>query len=262
MTARIISICNEKGGVAKTTTTAAFADGLANRSYRVLCVDIDPQPGNLSLSLGGDRENVIGTYEVFTSRPGFHEPKEFIQTTAFKNCDLIAANKDVAHIEGLLSNTHDKESRLKNVLEPLREEYDFILVDTPPALGILTLNALAAADEVIIPTLADYYSVHGVVDLVKNIRALAKSTNPSLKIAGILITQFRGHTNVQTKAERAIEELSAHLHTTVYSTRIPLSVAIQETQFLKTSLSRHKPHSPGARAYSDVVDEYLKRQKK
>jgi chromosome partitioning protein len=255
----IIAVCNLKGGVGKTTTVNAFADDLSKRGFKVLCIDLDPQPGNLSLSLGADKDSCVGSYEILSARAQQlteADPADFIQSTGF--CDVIAANRDLALVEGLLASAPGKEGRLRTITERLRNNYDYILIDTPPSLGVLTLNAFAAADKVIIPTHADYYSVHGVVDLISTIRAFAVGINPALTVAGIIVTQYRPNTNLQKAADDAIKDIAGHLDARVFATQVRQCVAVQEAQFSKVALSAHKPSSTGASDYHSIVDEYLK----
>jgi chromosome partitioning protein len=258
--ATVISVCNEKGGVSKTTTTAALADGLTKRGYKTLCVDLDSQAGNLSVILSADKENVIGSYEVFTSRPNLHDPKEFIQKTEHELCDLIAANSDLALAEGLLVNASNKETRLKTVLDPLREDYDYILIDTPRAFNILTVNALITSDKVIIPSLADSLSVHGLQSLILNIEAIKSTLNPTLEIAGILITQFDGKTGIQNMVGSDLTAIASHYNVNLFKTYIRKNTHIPTAQYYKKRLSEYKVRGKeikGSIDYNNFVVEFL-----
>lgn len=252
--AKVISIANQKGGVAKTTTAGALATGLKKRGFKVLAIDLDPQ-GNLSDSVGADANNLAGIYEVLKREIS---PNDAIQKLA--SFDIIPANIMLAGAEQELSQT-GKEHRLKETILPIVHDYDFIVIDTPPALGVLTVNAFTFSDEVIIPTTAGIFAAKGISQLYETINNVKKYCNAKIKIAGILITKYNPRANNNKDMKEVTEQIASFIKAPIYNTYIRPSVTIEEAQARQVDLFNYKENSTVAQDYSDFVDEYLKGSK-
>ncbi len=250
-----IVFANQKGGVSKTTTAASFAARLHGMGRRVLCVDADPQ-ANLSASVGADTAELSGLYDLL-KRDATAE--ECVQ--ALPPFDLIAGSILLAAMEQELNET-GKEYRLREQLEPLLPQYDYIVVDTPPSLGILTVNAFTAADNIIIPTTPGIFSASGIQQLYNTVQNTRKYCNPNLRISGILMTKYSPQVNISKDMKELTELLSGHIGAPLYKTFIRQSVAMEEAQAKKLDIFAHKPKSTVAGDYALFVDEYLKEEKK
>jgi chromosome partitioning protein len=200
---RVLSVANQKGGVGKTTTTINLATALAMAKQRILVVDMDPQ-GNLTSGLGlKGQPAAAGTiYQALTSAEAIDDPAAFLLETRVKDLWLVPADRHLTGAEVELVTLPDRERRLRDFLAPLRDQFDFILVDTPPSLGLLTLNALVAADAVLIPLNCEYFALEGLADLVATLRRVRASLNPSLDIAGVLLTMYDERTNLGQQVSR------------------------------------------------------------
>lgn len=249
-----IVFANQKGGVAKTTTAAAFAAEMKNRGYRVLCVDCDPQ-GNLSDSVGADTTETNGLYDLLrrdcTARDAIQQLPFF---------DIIAGNIMLAGAEQELTQT-GKEYRLKEQLEPVMGEYDYIVIDTPPSLGILTINAFTLADHVIVPTTPGIFSASGIQQLYNTIQNTKKYCNPGVEIRGILMTKFNPQANIAKDMRELTELLSGHIGAPLYKTYIRASVAVEEAQAKRVDIFSHKAYSTVSLDYQNFVSEYLEQEK-
>lgn len=244
-------IANQKGGVAKTTTAHAMATGLACKGYRVLAVDTDPQ-GNLSYTMNADPD-APGVYELMK---GQGSPLGFIQHT--EQGDLIAGSLMLSGADMEFTDT-GREYILSELLGPLRAAYDFIVIDSPPTLGILTINALAAAHDLIIPLGADAYSLQGLSQLNATISKVKKHCNPDLKIAGLLVTRYSGRSILSQELKEAIEGKAARaVGTSVFQAAIREGIAIKEAQTRQASLYKAAPKSNAAADYMAFIEEYLK----
>ena len=247
---KILAVINQKGGVGKSTTAAAIAAGLLLKGYKVLAVDLDAQ-SNLTYNYAADnkRATALGllTGEVTAT--------DAIQHT--KSGDIIAASKALAGADAFIADT-GKEYRLKEALEAVKPLYDYIIVDTPPALGILTINALTAADGVIIPAQADIYSLQGIEQLNETIKPVKKYCNPQLKIEGILLTRYNARSILSREVAELAEQLAAKLKTKLFTTRIREAIAVKEAQISQQSLYSYAPKSNAAKDYLCFIDELLK----
>jgi chromosome partitioning protein len=249
--AKIIAISNQKGGVAKTTTTQAIAAVLKRRGYKVLAIDFDPQ-GNLSDSVNAVADGIYTVYEVLKRETGIADAVQILQPF-----DIVPSNILLASADQTLAQT-GKEYLLKEAIEPIRDSYDYILIDTPPSLGILTINAFTAADEVIIPTTAGKFAVKGIKELFNTVQNVKKYCNNSLTMRGILFTKFDPRTNNSKDMKLLVEKLGEALNTPLFNTFIRNRVAVDEAQSRSQDILTYGGCEDIASDYEYLVDEYLK----
>ena len=249
MKTRITVIANQKGGVGKTTTAHALANGLIRRGLKALAVDIDPQ-GNLSYTMRASPD-APGIYEAMKGIVG---AREALQQT--EQGDMIAGSLMLSGADMEFTDT-GREYILRKLLKPLREMYEYIVIDSPPTLGILTINALAASSDIIIPLGADAYSLQGLAQLNATIGKVKEYCNPSLTIAGLLITRYSGRTVLGRDMKEVIEEKARTIGARAYDAVIRESVAIREAQVRQESLYAADQMSNAAQDYQAFIDEYL-----
>lgn len=249
---KTITLSNQKGGVAKTTTSGALASGLSLKGYKVLAIDLDPQC-NLALGAGADILNADQTlYDVFK---GSADLPDMIQKTSL-GYDLIIGGLSLAGADMDFTQT-GREYMLREALETVKGDYDFCIIDTPPTLGILTVNALTASDSVIIPLTADLYSIQGLSQLNLLIQRVRKYSNKDLKISGLLITRHDERTNVSKALLDQINQTAEKLGTKVFSQPIRNSVAVRESQVLKSDLFTEAPRANATQDYQTFINEFL-----
>ncbi len=252
--ARIIAVANQKGGVGKTTTAVNLAAALARAPKRVLLVDLDPQ-GNATMGSGVDkRELAASLTDVLLDEA---DARATIVTTA-EGHDLLPGNIDLTAAEIRLMDGEGREQRLKRALEPLRGDYDFILIDCPPALSLLTLNALTAADSVLVPMQCEYYALEGLSALLETIDALKARLNPKLEVEGVLRTMFDVRNNL---ANAVSAELTAHFGDKVFRTIVPRNVRLAEAPSHGQSIIGYDHASRGGVAYLGLAGEVLRRER-
>lgn len=249
--ARVISITNQKGGVGKTTTSINLAAALVKRGKRLLLIDMDPQ-GNASVGCGVDMAEVeITIYDLLLLESTAAE--SIIKTES--GVDVITANGDLAGAQVELLNEIGRELRLKKALASVQEDYDYIFIDCPPALNVLTINALVASDSVLIPMQCEYFALEGLSALISTIRKIRESLNPKLSIEGLLRTLFDGR---NTLANEVSKQLQTHFGAKVYETVIPRNVRLAEAPSYGEPAISYDPASKGAKAYMKLADELLK----
>ena len=247
---RVVAIANQKGGVGKTTTAVNLGASLAVAEQRVLLVDLDPQ-GNASTGVGcdpGDGE-MDGAYEMLLQEA---ETAELIYETEMPYMHVIAATQDLVGVERDLLKADDSATRLRDALSPVREDYDFIVVDCPPSLGMLTINALTAADIVIVPLQCEYYALEGLSQLVGTIERVRASINENLEIHGVLLTMFDSRNNL---ANEVADEVRRHFH--VYETIIPRNVRLAEAPSHGKPVILYDASSRGSYTYLSLARELL-----
>jgi chromosome partitioning protein len=255
MSARIRVVANQKGGVGKTTTAINLAASLATGDQRVLLVDMDPQ-ANLTSGVGlkGQAAPAGTIYQALTG--GAAEPTAFVLDTRLPGLTLIPADRNLTGAEIDLVSLPDREHRLRAVLDPLRTHYDYIFIDTPPSLGLLTLNALVAADAVLIPLNCEYFALEGLADLVATLRRVRAAFNPSLDIAGVLLTMYDERTNLGQQVAR---DIRAFFLERVYDTVIPRNIRLGEAPSHGMPVLLYDVKSRGAEAYLALAREVLER---
>ncbi len=251
---RIFCVANQKGGVGKTTTTVNIAVALALSGLHVLAIDLDPQ-GNASTALGVER--ALGTPSIYDVLLGDITAKEAIQTCPdAPRLGCIPATIDLAGAEIELVSLVARESRLRRALEDLRGTYDYILIDCPPSLGLLTVNAMVATEEILIPIQCEYYALEGLGQLLRNIDMVRQHLNPAINLSTILLTMYDGRTKL---ADQVAEEVRSHFGETVLTTVIPRSVKVSEAPGFGQSVLTYDPGSRGAMSYLDAAREIAER---
>ena len=252
---KIIAIANQKGGVGKTTTAVNLSAALAEAGKKVLMTDLDPQ-GNTTSGLGGRVNERNSIYDAMMGRTSL---QDCIQKTEIKKLRLVGSDIRLAGAEVELVSVNEREFYLKKLLGPVRNDYDFIFVDCPPSLSLLTLNALAAADTVLVPIQCEYYALEGVTSLMSTIQRVKRTFNPHLEIEGILLTMLDGRTNLGLQV---VDQVKKHFRKSVFATMIPRNVRLGEAPSHGQPICLYDPKSTGALAYQSLAKEVLARNKK
>lgn len=251
---RIIAIANQKGGVGKTTTAINLSACLAEKEKRVLTIDVDPQ-GNTSSGLGIEKNEVENTvYELII---GAASIEDCIQETEFENLSVLPSNVNLAGAEIELIGIEEKEFILKKAVDKIRENYDFIIIDCPPSLNTLTVNAMTTADTVLVPIQCEYYALEGLTQLMYTINLVKERLNPDLEIEGVVFTMYDARTNLSLQV---VENVKENLHQNIYKSIIPRSVRLAEAPSHGKPINVYDTKGVGAEAYRDLADEVIERE--
>ncbi len=253
---KIVAVCNQKGGVGKTTTAVNLSAFVAQKGWRVLLVDFDPQ-ANATSGLGLDKREQERT--AYQAMLGSRETRECIKKTELETLQVLSSNVALTGLEIELVNEPGREFKLRDALEPVRREYDFIVIDSPPSLGLLTLNALAAADTVLIPLQCEYYSLEGMSQLLETVDLVRQRINPALTVEGVVLTMADFRTRLTTEV---IKEVSNFFKEKVYSAIIPRSIRLSESPGFGKPIFLYDRFSVGSLKYDQLAEEFINRQPK
>ena len=248
---KIISVANQKGGVGKTTTTVNLSTILAKKGKKVLLIDTDPQ-GNATSGLGVSKDVELSVYDILIGDTEFDET---LQETAIKNLKVCPSNISLAGAEVQLVSMMSREQRLKTKLDKIKDQYDYILIDCPPSLGLVTLNAFTASDSVLIPVQCEYFALEGLGQLLNTVNLVKKHLNKNLEIEGALLTMYDARTNL---SNQVVKEVKKYFEEKVYKTVIPRNVRLSEAPSYGMPISLYDPRSKGAKAYEKFAKELLK----
>ena len=249
---KIISIANQKGGVGKTTTSVNLSTLLAKRGKKVLLIDADPQ-GNATSGVGMDKNVELSVYDMLISDEV--ESKDIIQKTEIKNLYICPSNINLAGAEVELVSIMSREYRMKEKLEQIKSDFDYIIIDCPPSLGLITLNSFTASNSVLIPVQCEYYALEGLGQLINTINLVKKHLNTELEIEGALLTMYDIRTNL---SNQVVKEVNKYFENKVYKTVIPRNVKLSEAPSYGMPISIYDPRSKGAKSYDKLVKEFLK----
>ena len=254
--AKIIAVANQKGGVGKTTTSINLSAALAKRRKKVLLVDSDPQ-GNASSGVGVNMKKIKA--HLYHAYSGGYTSSDVLLKSAIPNLDILPSSIDLVAAEIEMINITNRETRLKSLLEPLQLAYDYIIVDCPPSLGLLTVNALTSADSVLIPMQCEYFAMEGLAQLVNTIRSVKKSFNKSLYIEGLVLTMFDKRNKL---THQVASEIKNHFKNQLFKTVIPRNVRLSECPSHGQCIMDYDKQSTGAVAYVNLAKEFLTNQRK
>ncbi len=251
--AHIVSVVNQKGGVGKTTTSVNLAAYLADMGKYVLLVDLDPQ-GNATSSLGLNHRELPGTYEVLSKT---HDVKSVIVPTPHHGLFVLPGTENLAGASVELVSEIGRERKLHEALLPIRNDYDYIIIDNPPSLGLLTINGLVASDSVLIPVQAEYFALEGLGQLMNTVQLVRQSIKPELEIMGAVITMFDPRTKL---SRQVLEELYRHFPQKIFRSVIPRSIRLAEAPSFGKTILHYDPTSKAAKAYARLAEEFVTRE--
>ncbi len=250
---KIISVVNQKGGVGKTTTAVNLAAGIGKKGKKVLVVDADPQ-GNTTSAYGIDKRKL--TVSVYDLLIGKAKAKDAIIKTAFDGVDVIPCNMNLAGAEVELISIDNREAQLKSSLCHIKADYDFIFIDCPPSLGLITINSLCASDTVLVPIQCEYFALEGLSQLIGTVRQVKRLFNPTIEIEGIVLTMFDGRLNL---TQQVVGEVKKFFKNELFSTTIPRAVRLSEAPSHGKPIQYYDPRNKGGIAYDNLAAEFIKR---
>ena len=250
---RIIAIANQKGGVGKTTTAINLSACLAEKGQKVLAIDMDPQ-GNMSSGLGLDKNSVEKT--IYDLIIGESEVEEVLQKNALENLDILPANVDLSAAEIELIGIDEKEYIVKKTIEKIKDAYDYVIIDCPPSLSMLTINAMTTADSVLVPIQCEYYALEGLSQLIHTVELVKERLNPVLEIEGVVFTMYDARTNLSLQV---VENVKDNLQQNIYKTIIPRNIRLAEAPSYGMPINQYDAKSAGADSYRRLADEVMNR---
>ena len=248
---RIIAIANQKGGVGKTTTAINLSACLADKGKKVLAVDMDPQ-GNMTSGLGLDKEFLEKT--VYDMIIGESDIEEVLQKETMENLDVLPTNIDLSAAEIELIDVENKEFIVRNSIQKIRDNYDFVIIDCPPSLSMLTINAMTTADSVLVPIQCEYYALEGLSQLIHTVELVKDRLNPDLEIEGVVFTMYDARTNLSLQV---VENVKDNLQQNIYKTIIPRNIRLAEAPSYGMPINQYDPKSAGSESYMRLADEVI-----
>ena len=248
---RIIAIANQKGGVGKTTTAINLSACLADKGKKVLAVDMDPQ-GNMTSGLGLDKESIEKT--VYDMIIGESDIEEVLQKEAMETLDVLPTNIDLSAAEIELIDVENKEFIVRNSIQKIRDNYDFVIIDCPPSLSMLTINAMTTADSVLVPIQCEYYALEGLSQLIHTVELVKDRLNPDLEIEGVVFTMYDARTNLSLQV---VENVKDNLQQNIYKTIIPRNIRLAEAPSYGMPINQYDPKSAGSESYMRLADEVI-----
>lgn len=250
---RVIAVANQKGGVGKTTTAINLSACLAEKGQKVLAIDMDPQ-GNMTSGLGIDKDEVEkNIYDLMIGQVGV---EEVLQKEAIENLDIISTSIDLSAAEIELIGVDDKEFIIRNAIAPIKDNYDYIIIDCPPSLSMLTINAMTTADSVLVPIQCEYYALEGLSQILQTVEMVKKRLNPDLELEGVVFTMYDARTNLSLEV---VENVKKHLNETIYKTIIPRNVRLAEAPSHGMPINLYDSRSSGAESYRMLASEVINR---
>lgn len=251
---RVIAIANQKGGVGKTTTAINLSACLAEKGQKVLAIDMDPQ-GNMSSGLGLDKGSIDKT--IYDMIIGETDVEDVISKGTIENLDILPSNVDLSAVEIELIDEENKEFIVKNSIQKVRDNYDYIIIDCPPSLSLLTINAMTTADSVLVPIQCEYYALEGLTQLIHTVELVRDRLNPNLSIEGVVFTMYDARTNLSLQV---VENVKDNLQQNIYKTIIPRNIRLAEAPSYGTPINQYDPKSAGAESYMRLAEEVIEKE--
>ncbi len=251
---RVIAIANQKGGVGKTTTAINLSACLAEKGQKVLAIDMDPQ-GNMSSGLGLDKGSIDKT--IYDMIIGETDVEDVIDKGTIENLDILPSNVDLSAVEIELIDEENKEFIVKNSIQKVRDNYDYIIIDCPPSLSLLTINAMTTADSVLVPIQCEYYALEGLTQLIHTVELVRDRLNPNLSIEGVVFTMYDARTNLSLQV---VENVKDNLQQNIYKTIIPRNIRLAEAPSYGTPINQYDPKSAGAESYMRLAEEVIEKE--